>query len=153
MSRLDLCLDGIKCCTGSLQRLLDTAAIAQSLLQVAPRLYHMRRQEEDLLPGRPNYGGCTTGPGLDTRGCCTSDAPDTKNGGEDNEKNERPEQDDRCHPSDGSYLWWHSDGGCGKSPNAARFPLSIADEGAELTFFQNPLTKFVHFHHKCYCRS
>jgi hypothetical protein len=70
MSRLDLRLDGIEPRTSSLQRLLKTAVITQSLLQVASHLHHLRHQEEDLLPERPNYGCYTTGAGLDTRGRC-----------------------------------------------------------------------------------
>jgi hypothetical protein len=74
-SRLDFRLDGIEHHTSSLQRLLKTATIAQSLLQAAPRLHHQRHQEEDLLPGHPNYRGHTTEPGLDTRRHCTPRGP------------------------------------------------------------------------------
>jgi hypothetical protein len=73
-----------------------------------------------------------------------------KKGGEMIRNTKKPEQDDRHHPRDGKYLWRRGDGGCGKSPDVARFPLSIADEGAEVTLPLNPAPKFFCFHHKRY---
>jgi hypothetical protein len=60
----------------------------------------------------------------------------------------RPEQDDRRHPRHGTNLRQCGDSGCGKSPDAARLPLSIADEGAEVTILLSRPPKFFHFRHK-----
>jgi hypothetical protein len=65
-----------------------------------------------------------------------------KKGGKDDEKHEEARQNNHRHPRDGTYLRRHSDGGCGKSPDATRFPLSIADEGAKVTLPPNLAPKF-----------
>lgn len=65
----------------------------------------------------------------------------------------RPLQDDRHHPKEVTFLQQHGDGGCGKSLDAMRFPLSITAEGVEVTVLPNPAPKFFHFPHKYYCRS
>jgi hypothetical protein len=54
----------------------------------------------------------------------------------------RPEQDDRRHPTDNTYLRRCDDDGCGKSPDAECFPLSIAEEGVEVTLLPSPTPKF-----------
>jgi hypothetical protein len=59
----------------SIQRLHKSASIMQGLLQMAPRLRHLRHQIEDLLPGRSGCGGHTYGLGLNTQGRRAPRAP------------------------------------------------------------------------------
>jgi hypothetical protein len=54
----------------------------------------------------------------------------------------RPEQGDRRHLRDSTYLQRHGDGCCGRSSDTACFPLSITDEGAKVTLLPNPRLSF-----------
>jgi hypothetical protein len=99
----------------------------------------------------PTAGATLPGHGSTPEATAPLEALRVKRGGKDDEERESPEQDDRRHPSDGTYLRRCGDDGCDTSPDAARFPLSIADEGAKATLPMNPPPKFFHFRHECYC--